>query len=75
MNPVDKVRIGMSRDEIVALLGVPDDIGGTSRKSKIPCIYKYGNVEFHFGATQSGKLVLAYTEDDEGNGIVLLESS
>lgn len=50
MNPVSitGLRVGMSREEVVALLGVPDQEGGTSRKYRTPSIFKYGNVEFHF---------------------------
>jgi hypothetical protein len=39
---------GMSRGQIHALLGDPDDVGGTSRKYRRPCIWLYGSIELCF---------------------------
>lgn len=44
----NKLRIGMLRDDIVKILGEPDDVGMTSRKYKVPSIWLYGDIEFHF---------------------------
>jgi hypothetical protein len=44
------IHLGMTRDEVRAVLGEPDDVGGTSRRYKIPLIWKYGDVEFHWSA-------------------------
>jgi hypothetical protein len=63
----------MSREEIVAVLGQPDDVGVTSRKYRTPAIYKYGEIELHFESWKSGKLIRAYTEDESGVGKVLLK--
>jgi hypothetical protein len=41
--------LGKSRLEVVTILGEPDDKGGTSRKYPTPSIYKYGDIEVHFG--------------------------
>jgi hypothetical protein len=73
MDILNRIRIGMTRDEVTAVLGPPDDVGGTSRKYRTPSIYKYGVIELHFEPWKSGKLVMAYTEDEEGNGVVLLQ--
>ena len=66
-----QVRIGMTRDEIVAVLGPPDDKGCTSRKYRTPSIYKYGDIELHFEPWKTGRLRLVYTEDMNGNGVTL----
>jgi hypothetical protein len=63
----------MTREEVVAALGPPDDVGVTSRKYPTPAIYKYGAIELHFEPWKNGKLIRAYTEDERRNGIVLLE--
>ena len=58
------VRLGMTRDELKAVLGQPDDVGGTSRKWRTPAIYKYADMEFHFGKGPQGTLFLIYRERD-----------
>jgi hypothetical protein len=63
----------MTRAEVVAALGPPEDVGVTSRKYRAPAVYKYGAVELHFEPWTEGKLVRAYTESEDRNGIVLLE--
>jgi hypothetical protein len=63
----------MTRNEVVAAIGEPDDTGGTSRKHRTPSIFKYGRIELFFEASQDGKLTMAYTEDEDGNGTVLLQ--
>ena len=42
------VILGMSRAQVESSLGVPDDVGGSSRKYRKPPIWKYGDVELHF---------------------------
>ena len=42
------VRLGSTEAEVKALLGEPDDVGGTSRRQRRPLIWKYGDFEFHF---------------------------
>lgn len=54
----------MSRDELKAALGEPDDVGGTSRRWRTPAIFKYADVEFHFGLGPQGRLTLIYRERD-----------
>ena len=61
------VRLGMSRDELRAILGDAHDVGGTSRRRKRPAIwwYEYGkhHVEFHFGPAG---LELIYSDNEDG---------
>ncbi len=64
-----RVRLGMTRSELRDLLGQPDQEGGTSRKYRTPCIYKYGDVQFVFPGAKSVKegesqgLLYAYVDD------------
>jgi hypothetical protein len=58
------VRLGMTRDELKAILGEPDNVGGTTRKHPTPAIWKYNDVEFHFELGSHGKLWLIYREFD-----------
>jgi hypothetical protein len=63
----------MTRQEVIDVMGPPDDTGGTSRRHSTPSIFNYGDIELHFEHSEIGKLFLAYTEDSDGNGIVLLK--
>jgi hypothetical protein len=67
-----RVEIGMRRDQVVEILGQPDDVGGSSRKYRTPSVFKYGHVEFHFESNKHGRLIRVYTEDADGNGTTLL---
>ena len=44
------LKIGASRDQVYAALGEPDDWSIPSRRQRLPAIWKYGVVEFHFDA-------------------------
>jgi hypothetical protein len=48
-----QIRLGMTRQELEAVLGIPDAVGGTSRKYRTPSILKYGDVEFVFPVAKS----------------------
>src|SRR5262249_37947233 len=67
-----QIRAGMTRAALRRLLGQPDDVGGTSRKYKEPCIWKYGEVEFAFPLARSPRqaefhgLWLVYVDSWEG---------
>ncbi len=59
------LRLGMTRDEVKAILGEPDDVGYTSRKHRIPAIWRYEDLEFHFaggGLGPNATLSLIYRE-------------
>lgn len=68
MDQISHQLIGLSRDEVVAILGNPDVTGGTSRKYKTPSIFKYGNIELHFQPWKDGLLCMIW---DEVNEIVI----
>ena len=59
---LDKVKLGLTRAQVIAILGMPDHVGGTSRKCRIPMIFKYGEVELHFEPHLDGELSLIYKE-------------
>jgi hypothetical protein len=40
--------IGASRLEVRSILGDPDDSSVSSRRERLPAIWKYGVIEFHF---------------------------
>jgi hypothetical protein len=69
---IGRIRIGMTRGEVVQALGPPDDQGVTSRKYRTPSLSKYGEIEIHFEPWEDCKLIRAYTEDEHRNGVVLL---
>ena len=72
MDVIGRIRVGMTRHQVIEALGLPDDVGVTSRKYRTPAIFKYGEIELHFEPWKDGTLVRAYTEDENRNGIVLL---
>ena len=59
------VRLGMTRDELKAILGEPDAISYTVGKTLTPSILRYEELEFHFEQGQNGKLWLIYSEVDD----------
>jgi hypothetical protein len=74
MNSIDltKLRIGMSRDEVVSTFGEPDLKGGTSRKYQTPCVFRYGRIEFLFELWKSGGLKYVQEVDEYGSHIRIL---
>jgi hypothetical protein len=61
------VKLGCTRDELRALFGEPDSVGGTSRKHKRPGIWKYGELEFHFERGKTDALFLIWSDTIEGH--------
>lgn len=57
MIEISKIKIGMTRDEVMSILGEPDDVGGTSKKYKTPCVYVYGDFELSFLPWKTGTLI------------------
>lgn len=43
-----KLKIGMTKADVRELLGPPEAWGGTSRKYREPCIWKYGTLQLTF---------------------------
>ena len=52
----DKIQKGMTREQIVTILGQPDAMGITSRKYTTPSIYVYGDTKLWFESWKNGKL-------------------
>ena len=65
----------MTREEVLAVWGEPDDKGGTSRKYKTPCIFKYGPVEVVFAPWQSGGLTNVWVRDKSDTLVELMVSN
>lgn len=63
---ISPVRLGCAREAIKELFGEPDVVGGTSRKYPAPAIWKYGELEFHFGPMSTDVLSLIYSETRDG---------
>ncbi len=61
------VRLGMTREEMRAALGEPDDCDNGSRRRKLPVVYKYSDIELHFDEGHDGRLWLVYLEDKDNN--------
>jgi hypothetical protein len=60
------IRLGMSRDQLRAAFGEPDDVGATSRKRREPAIWVYGGLEFHFDHTAGDELFLIHRDTPDG---------
>ena len=69
----EKLRIGMTRPEVLATLGDPDSTAGVTRKYEAPSIFKYGCVELLFEQPKDGALERVFMEDDRYVGITLLD--
>ena len=63
--PAPPVGLGATRDELLHLLGVPNDTMVPTGNQRLSMIWKYGEVEYHFG--KDGRVYLIYKEDAEGN--------
>jgi hypothetical protein len=68
MNVIDwnSVSLGISREDLIRLLGPPDDMEYVAKNDRPPSIYKYGDIEFHFSRRADSVLWLIYTEDADG---------
>lgn len=66
------IKLGMTRKEIVGVLGEPDDVGGVTRKYKTPSIYKYGIYEFTFGLQKTDGLCWVGYDDESYDFIKVL---
>jgi hypothetical protein len=61
--------LGATRDELRRLLGEPTDTSVPTRNQGQRMIWRYSEVEYHFGP--DGRVWLVYTEDADGNPRVL----
>ena len=69
------VRLGMTRDELSAVLGQPDGIGGITRKQKTPLAWKYMDLEFYFGPKNTDGLYCIYRDDKDGIPNIIIRSA
>lgn len=72
---LSKVKLGMTRAEVFAVLGEADAYNIGSRKYPKPSIYKYGNIELYFHYHKDGGLWMVYEEDANLNPIIHLGGS
>jgi hypothetical protein len=61
--------LGATRDELRRLLGEPTDTSVSTSSPRQSLIWRYGDVEYHFGS--DGRVWLVYAEDADGNPRVL----
>ncbi|MEX2214614.1 MAG: hypothetical protein WD768_10825 [Phycisphaeraceae bacterium] len=66
-------QLGLTRDELRNLLGNPTDRSVPPRRRRESMIWKYGEIEYHFGL--DGKVWLIYTESPDGTPQVLAQSA
>ncbi len=66
------IGLGATRDELQRLLGDPTDTSIPTRRQRFPMIWKYGDVEYHFGT--DGRVFLVYSEDPDGNPVLYSQS-
>jgi hypothetical protein len=60
------IALGCSKADVLGILGEPDLRGGTSRKHRQPSIFRYGDIEFHFGHQEAAPLWLIHFELELG---------
>src|SRR5262249_7130465 len=67
-----RITLHTTRKELITLLGAPPAEGGQSRKYPVPCVWKYGDVQFVFprarNRAQADAQCLEYVYVDEGVG-------
>ena len=59
-----------TKESVKEKLGEPDDIGGHFGKRKIPLIYKYESIEFHFDTDRT--LFLIYKDNEFGPEVSII---
>ena len=69
------IRIGMTRQDVKALLGEPCAMGCTSRKYPTPSCFKYGDVQVFFGPRARDGLILVFSEEPDGEDPITLLSA
>jgi hypothetical protein len=67
MIDASKISANMTREEVREVFGEPEMVGGTSRKYRTPCVYRYGKIEFHFAPWKSGKLLFVQEVGNRGH--------
>src|ERR1044072_460398 len=70
---LDLIRLGMTREKVIEVLGPPHDVSIGTRKYPTPAIYKYDDIELHFGPRATDTLGLVCSEEGDDNGITWLK--
>jgi hypothetical protein len=65
-----RIHLGQSANDVAAILGEPDDVGGASRKHRWPSIWKYGDIElfFDYRTRQINLILINFWEDGYPSG-------
>jgi hypothetical protein len=65
-----RIHLGQSANDVVAILGEPDCVGGESRKHRWPPIWKYGDIEllFDYRTMQIDLIVISFWKQDYPSG-------
>jgi hypothetical protein len=63
---LSELRVGMSREDVIAKFGEPELKGVTSRRYKTPQVFRYGRTEFIFEQRETGGLVFVQEVDEFG---------
>lgn len=59
------IRLGMTRADLLFLLGEPHDKAMPTRSMPQPLIWKYGEIEFHWGPKDYGLWLVIEAENSE----------
>jgi len=65
----------MTRQEVKTISGEPDDKGGTSKKQRLSLIWKFYDMEFHFGPRVEDGVNLIYMETKDGIPLISIGGS
>jgi hypothetical protein len=70
-----RIHLGQHADDVVAILGEPDCVGGASRKHRRPPIWKYGDVEllFDYRTRQINMVVINFREQKHPSGAASIQ--
>jgi len=65
-----RIHLGQRADDVVAILGEPECVGGASRKHRWPPIWKYGDIEllFDYRTRQINMVVINFWEQKHPSG-------
>lgn len=63
---ISPVKLGYTREVLRGLFGEPDRIGGVSSRHTKGTIWKYGELEFHFGPKKTDALFLIWSDTPDG---------
>lgn len=68
------VSLGMTREQVAACLGEPEHRSVPTRGQRIPAIWKYGDIEFHFSGNNLWLIFADNVEELDGGRAIKLDS-